>query len=71
MQQLEEQIDSLSTELADARQKQATLEGEIRKAETFLDENPIPLDRQSRLTRAKELLVELRSQRQQQAGQIG
>ena len=70
LQQLEEQIDSLSTELADARQKQATLEGEIRKAETFLDENPIPLDRQSRLTRAKELLVELRSQRQQQADKL-
>ena len=32
-----------------------------------MDENPLPLDRQSRLTRAKELLVELRSQRQQQA----
>ena len=63
MQQLEEQIDALSTELADARQKQATLEGEIRKAETFLAENPLPPDRQSRLTRAKELLVELRSQR--------
>ena len=67
LQQLEEQIDTLSTELVNGRQNQTTLEGEIRKAETFLDENPLPLDRQSRLTRAKELLVELRSQRQQQA----
>ena len=70
LQQLEEQIDALSTKLVDARQKQATLEGEIRKAETFLDENPLPLDRQSHLTRAKELLVELRSQRQQQADKL-
>ena len=67
LQQLEEQIDTLSTELVNGRQNQTTLEGEIRKAETFLDENPLPLDRQSRLTRAKELLVELRSQRQEQA----
>ena len=67
LQELEEQIDILSTELADKRQKQASLEEDIHQAETFLAENPLPLDRQSRLTRAKELMIELRSQRQQQA----
>ena len=66
LQQLEEQIDALSTELDDKRQEQATLEKDIHEAETFLTENPLPSDRQSRLTRAKELLVEIRSQRQQQ-----
>ena len=65
LQQLEEQIDALSTELADKRQEQATLEEDIHEAETFLTENPLPSDRQPRLTQAKELLVELRSQRQQ------
>ena len=70
LQQLEEKIDTLSTELADARQKQAALEGEIRKAETFLAENPLPPDRQSRLTRAKELLIEIRSQQQQQQDKL-
>ena len=66
LQELEEQIGTLSTELVDKRQKQASLEKEIHKAETFLAENPIPPDRQSRLTRAKELLIEIRSQHQQQ-----
>ena len=66
LQQLEEQINSLSTELVDLRQKQAALEEDIRQAETFLAENPLPPDRQSRLTRAKELLIEIRSQQQQQ-----
>jgi len=66
LQELDEQIDTLSTELIDKRQKQASLEEYIHKTETFLAENPLPSDRQSRLTQAKELLVALRSQRQQQ-----
>ena len=66
LQKLEEQIDTLSTELVDKRQKQASLEEKIHKAETFLTENPLPSDRQSRLTQAKALLVELRLQRKQQ-----
>ena len=70
LQQLEEQIDALSTKLVDVRQKQAALEGEIRKAETFLAENPLPPDRQSHLTRAKELLIEIRSQQQQQQDKL-
>ena len=67
LQQLAKQIDTLSTELVEACQTQATLEKEIHQAETFLAENPLPSDRQSRLTGAKELLVVLHSQRQQQA----
>ena len=66
LQELEEQIDILSTELVNKRQKQASLEEDIHKAETFLAENPLPSDRQSHFTQAKELLAELRSQRQQQ-----
>ena len=66
LQQLKEKIDTLATELADARQKQTALEEEIHQAETFLAKNPLPPDRQSRLTQAKALLVEIRSQRQQQ-----
>ena len=62
LQEFEEQIDSLSTELVDKRQKQASLEQDIHKAETFLAENPLPSDRQSCLTQAKELLAEIRLQ---------
>ncbi|RKU05568.1 hypothetical protein C6502_21800 [Candidatus Poribacteria bacterium] len=68
LQELEEQINILSTELIDKRQQQASLEEDTHKVETFLAENPLPSDRQSHLTQAKELLVELRSQRQQQDG---
>ena len=66
LQQLKEKIDTLSGELSNAHREQATLTGEVHKAKTFLAENPLPPDRQSRLTRSKELLVELRSQRHQQ-----
>lgn len=68
LQELKKKIDTLSTELADERQTQAALAGETHQAETFLAENPLPSDRLSRLTRAKELLVEIRSQRGQQEG---
>ena len=71
LQQLADKIDALSTELADAGQEQASLEEDIRKAETFLAENPVPSDRQSRLTQAKELLAELRSLRQQKSDKLG
>ncbi len=71
LQQLADKIDALSTELADAGQEQATLEEDIDKAETFLAENPLPSDRQSRLTQAKELLAELRSLRQQKSDKLG
>ena len=62
LQQLEKQINILTTELADTGQEQATLEEDIDKAETFLAENPLPSDRQSRLDQAKELLAEIRLQ---------
>ena len=70
LQQLEEKIESVSTELSDKRQEQVTLEEDIHKAETFLEENPLPSDRLSRLTQAKALQVELRSQRQQQKDKL-
>ena len=66
LQQLKEKIDTLSSELADLHQKQTALEEDIHQAGTFLAENPLPPDRQSRLTRAKELLIEIRSQQHQQ-----
>ncbi len=65
LQQLKEKIDILVTELADLHQNQAALEADIHQAETFLAENPLPPDRQSRLTQAKELLAEIRLQRRQ------
>ena len=70
LQQLEDKIDALSTELADKHQEQTALEEDIDKAETFLEENPLPSDRQSRLTQAKELLVELRSLQEQRLNRL-
>ena len=70
LQQLEEKIESVSAELSHNRQEQATLEEDIHKAETFLDENSLPSDRQSRLTQAKALQVELDSKRQQQEDRL-
>ena len=70
LQQLQEKIDTLSSELANADRERTTLKREVHKAETFLAENPLPPDRQSRLTRSKELLVELRSQRHQQGDKL-
>ncbi len=70
LQQHEEKIKTLSSELVDKHREQATLEAAIEKAETFLEENPLPSDRQSRLTQAKALLVELRSLRPQKADKL-
>ncbi len=46
---LEEKIASLSSQLTDGRKRRTKLVGQIRKAETFIDENPLPADRQERL----------------------
>lgn len=62
---LDSQIGTLSDELTDKETEQTKLQKQINKARTFLDENPLPSDRQHRLTQANVLLVQLDSQQKQ------
>ena len=62
---LDNQIKTLSDELTSKETEQTDLQKQINKAQTFLDANPLPLDRQQRLNRATSLLAELGSQEKQ------
>lgn len=58
LQRLDEEIDSFSAALRDNSKTQAALKAEIGRAETFLAENPIPLDSRQRHNKANALLTE-------------
>ena len=62
---LDNQIDTLSSQLSDKQTEKSQLQMEIQTAQTYLDENPLPLDRQQRLNRATGLLGQLSSQEDQ------
>ena len=62
---LSDQIDTLSSQLTEQQTEQTRLQKQITVAQTFLDENPLPLDRQQRLTRATGLQAKLSSQENQ------
>ena len=62
---LNDEIDTLADELTDSKAEQTGLQKQIKEAETFLDDNPLPSDRQHRLTQANVLLAQLGSQENQ------
>ena len=62
---LNNQIGVLSNQLTDKESEQAELQKQIDEAQTFLDDNPLPSDRQHRLNRANVLLAQLDSQQKQ------
>ena len=62
---LNNQIGVLSNQLTDKESEQAELQKQIDEAQTFLDDNPFPSDRQHRLNRANVLLAQLDSQQTQ------
>ncbi len=62
---LDNQIKTLSDELTSKETEQTDLQKQINEAQTFLDENLLPLDRQQRLTRATSLLAQLGLQEKQ------
>ena len=62
---LDEQIKELSNQLDSKQSEQSQLEENIQGAQTFLDENPLPSDRQQRLNRATGLLAQLNLQEKQ------
>ena len=62
---LSNQIDALENQLTDRQTKQTELQGQIDDARRFLEDNPLPSDRQQRFTRTTGLLEQLRSQEKQ------
>lgn len=62
---LSNQIDTLKSQLDGKRTEQTKLQGQIDNAQRFLEENPLPSDRQQRLNRATGLLAQLDSQEKQ------
>ena len=62
---LDNQIDTLDDQLSDRQTKQTELQRQIDEAQRFLEDNPLPSDRQQRLNRATGLLVELSSHEKQ------
>lgn len=62
---LSDQIDALDGQLSDKQAKQTELQDKIDDAQCFLEDNPLPSDRQQRLTRTTRLLEQLRSQEKQ------
>ena len=62
---LSNQIDTLENQLADRQTEQTELQKQIDDTLYFLEDNPLPSDRQQRLNRATGLLAELTSQEKQ------
>ena len=58
---LTEQINTLEGQLSDGQTEQEQLRAQIENAQRFLNENPLPSDRQQRLNRATGLLAQLDS----------
>jgi len=59
------QMDALEKQLTDRQTQQTDLQGQIDEAQRFLDDNPLPSDRQQRLNRVTGLLAELGSHEKQ------
>ena len=62
---LSEQIDTLEDQLSDRQTQQTELQEQIDDAQRFLEENPLPSNRQQRLTQATGLLAKLTSNEKQ------
>ncbi len=62
---LDDKIDTLADGLTDSKAEQTELQKQIKEAQTFLDKNPLPSDRQHRLTQANVLLARLGSEEDQ------
>ncbi len=62
---LDDEIDTLSDQLTNSKTEQSILQKQIQVAQTFLEKNPLPADRQHRLNRANVLSTQLDSQQKQ------
>ena len=61
----DEEVETLSNHLVGKQTEKAKLQKQVQAAQNFLDENPLPLDRQQRLTRATGLQAKFSSQEDQ------
>ena len=59
------QIDALENQLTDRRSQQTELRRQVDDNQRFLENNPLPSDRQQRLTRTTRLLDQLKSEEKQ------
>ena len=59
---LDKQIDASESELTEKQAEQTQLQGQIDDAQRFLEDNPLPSNRQQRLTRTTRLLDQLKSE---------
>ena len=62
---LSDQIAAIDDQLSNRQTKQTELQGQIDDAQRFLEDNPLPSDRQPRLNRVNVLLAELTSHEKQ------
>ena len=62
---LDDGIDTLSEQLTNSETEQTQLQRQIEEAQTFLEKNPLPADRQHRLNRTNVLSTQLDSQQKQ------
>ena len=65
LEDLNEQIETISSQLSGKQTKQLELQEQIAAAQTFLDENRLPSDRDSRRIKLTKLQAQLNSQAQQ------
>ncbi len=65
LQSLREQIVSSTNKLSEKNKNKYNLELQITEAQNFINENPLPTDRQQRLVKVSELLTEFNSQHEQ------
>lgn len=70
LEEQDEHIGILSNRLTEYGARQTELDGQIKAALDFLAANPLPLDRQQRLTRVNGLLVEHRAQLDNQSRKL-
>ena len=59
------QVDALEDQLSNKQNEQNELQEQLDDAQRFLDDNPLPPDRQQRLTRTTRLLEKFKSQEKQ------
>ncbi|RKU29258.1 hypothetical protein C6497_06740 [Candidatus Poribacteria bacterium] len=67
---LNNQIDTLTKKLSEHETCRGELEKKISETQTYLEENPLPSDRNQRLNRATAILVEINALQEQKQGKI-
>ena len=65
-----EKIDTLTEQLSERETQQGELEKQISEIEKYLEENPLPSDRNHRLTRATAILVEINALQEQKREKV-